>query len=308
MNKVTVTIPVYNARSQIERCLEAVRQQNVLDVSILVVDNASDDGTFEFVTELLAGVEGAKVVRNSSNLGRIENWNRCIELSNTRYVKFALVNDVLLPGSLQCLLDAADLADDTVMVCSRFKTVQDIPDLLPEVNEHPTALVRSSQETARFFATNGFRTGGLNGMLLNREIIMQRGLRFREEIPYCADYLLGIELAMMGSTVFIDTETYYFHAGSSERFHFAGLKDPRTFFLEQRECALLLSRIMSDGKTAFSYLDGQYQWFLGQGTPLKIADAWATFADAPLKYRVKSAWLTWRVNLNRAIGRETGNG
>jgi glycosyltransferase involved in cell wall biosynthesis len=49
--RVSVVIPVYNERPTIEECLKRVRAVG-LDKEILVVDDASTDGTREFLAAL----------------------------------------------------------------------------------------------------------------------------------------------------------------------------------------------------------------------------------------------------------------
>ena len=51
MGKVSVIIPVYNRRGLIGRCLDSVFRQTWRPVELIIVDNGSDDGTFEFVSE-----------------------------------------------------------------------------------------------------------------------------------------------------------------------------------------------------------------------------------------------------------------
>jgi GT2 family glycosyltransferase len=266
---------------------------------VLVVDNASGDGSREVAEHLLGGLPHARVVANPRDLGRIGNWNRCLELAQGKYLKFALANDVLLPGALAYLLAAAEAHSDAAMVCSRFQMVEAIPDALPAMEAPRTTTVRQPLETLRFFAERGCQTGGLNSMLINRELVTKAGLRFREDIPYCADYCFAIELARLGPSVFLDTASYLFNAGAKGRFHFAGQKDPRAFFLEQRECVVRLAGDLGDAGLAHTYMIGQYVWYLGQGASLKPWDAWDVFDHAPLAMRWRATWLTTRTWLRR---------
>lgn len=303
LTDVTVCFPVWNAAANVQRCLTAVLDQPINGASILVVDNCSTDGTYEITQQLLKDLPNVRIVRNDKNVGRVENWNRCIELCETKFLKFALANDVLMRGSLKCLADAAFDRPHAVMYCSRFRAVDGIPNQIPSVQDSPGSNIRSKIETACFFAEKGCQTGGLNSMLLNMETIRQYKVRFREDIPYCSDYFFAIELAAKGESVFVDAETYLFDAAASGRFHFTGLKEPGKFFLEQRECARLLTKQLNSTAHSHEYLHGQYYWFLGQGAKLSVAEALEIFSDAPFSMRVRAAWNTWKCNLNRYFGR-----
>ena len=108
--RVAVCIPVRNAESTIERCIDSVLAQEGVDVRVVVVDNASTDGTFALACGR-AGIDPRVVVyRNPHDIGRIANWNRCLALAgHAEYVKLLMAGDMLLPGFLSettAMLDA----------------------------------------------------------------------------------------------------------------------------------------------------------------------------------------------------------
>lgn len=63
--KVWVVIPTLNARELLRECLESLKRQTV-EASVVVVDNASTDGTADAVAERHPSV---RLVRNERNLG-----------------------------------------------------------------------------------------------------------------------------------------------------------------------------------------------------------------------------------------------
>jgi glycosyltransferase involved in cell wall biosynthesis len=283
---VSICIPVFNAERTIERCLKSVLAQDVDDIEILVVDNNSTDRTVSIASGVLDGVPQAKIVRNKTNLGRVGNWNRCLELASGCYVKFALANDVLFKNSVSALLEEAQEDSETVMVCSRPRFVDSMPPNPPEMQKSPPSESFSGAEMMRYFGEHGCQTGGLNSMLLLREPIVGREIFFREDLPYCSDYFHAIQLAACGKTVIIDAESYCFDSGAKGRFHYAGLSDARTFFREQRQCVLFLARQLRKhgvgGSKAFQYLYWQYLWYLGQGASIPFYDALSIFKGAPV--------------------------
>jgi rhamnopyranosyl-N-acetylglucosaminyl-diphospho-decaprenol beta-1,3/1,4-galactofuranosyltransferase len=73
--RVCAVVVTYNRRDLLERCLEHLERQSRPADGILVVDNASSDGT----PELLAGRTGVDVLRLESNLGGAGGFERGIE-------------------------------------------------------------------------------------------------------------------------------------------------------------------------------------------------------------------------------------
>src|SRR5579859_1120371 len=116
--RVSVCVPSYNAERTIERCLRSLFAQDLSDAEIVLVDNCSTDRTCEIAEACLREYPQARIIRNSSNLGRIGNWNRCIAEARGTFVKFMFTNDVMMPGALQTLLTSIVRDDDLVMSAS----------------------------------------------------------------------------------------------------------------------------------------------------------------------------------------------
>jgi glycosyltransferase involved in cell wall biosynthesis len=294
---VSICIPSYNAAASIGRCLRAVLEQNVANTEILLVDNCSTDNTLDVVRALAADRSELRIVRNESNLGRVPNWNRCLELARGKFVKFAFTNDALLPGALRCLLDAIKDDSEVVMVGSRQKTVRGMPDRLPSVPDVFEQKPLAAADALEFFARHGFAAAGsLNGLILRRSTLVANGLRFDVTVPYFSDFILALELAALGRTVLLDMESHLFDIGAQHRYHNVGQKDPSAYLAEHRICTArhmqLLEQQGRDPKVALDYLLGRYLWYLGQGWNLTVSDALRTFGGFP-SLQAKVAAKTW---------------
>jgi glycosyltransferase involved in cell wall biosynthesis len=66
---LTFLIPVYNERATIEAILRQVESVNLAD-EIIVVDDASTDGTRELLQELIPALPGARLLLHESNRGK----------------------------------------------------------------------------------------------------------------------------------------------------------------------------------------------------------------------------------------------
>lgn len=283
--KVSIGIPAYNASAQIERCLRAVLNQQPESREILFIDNASTDDTLAKARAILDGRPGARIEANEVNLGRVENWNRCLELASGDYLQFAFTNDVLLPGGLNMLLAAMREQPDTVMVCSKLKKVDEVPSELQPVAVNPAKTTLDAMATLKQFARFGNATGSLGGMLVRLDTIRRRGLRFRTDLPYCADFYFAIALANEGKSVFVNRPCYLLDSGANTRFARSGISK-MTYFFENRECALQLKSLFArhgvENHWAFEYL---YRAYLGlclseRQPPLSKEDTAAVFAGA----------------------------
>ncbi len=97
-------VPAFNGGALLGETLRSCRAGRLEPGSavVIVCDNGSDDGSFESA-EAAARESGGllHVRRNESNLGRIGNWNRCLEVAESMGAGFAsylMVGDEWLPG------------------------------------------------------------------------------------------------------------------------------------------------------------------------------------------------------------------
>jgi glycosyltransferase involved in cell wall biosynthesis len=67
--KVSVVIPVYNERNTIEQIVNAVRSADVSDIEIIVVDDASTDGTQQLLKEKISSV-AHQIIYQPHNQGK----------------------------------------------------------------------------------------------------------------------------------------------------------------------------------------------------------------------------------------------
>lgn len=81
--KVTIVIPNYNGKHFMEPCLASLERQTCHDFKILVVDNASTDGSLEYMKENYPDIE---VIALDKNYGFSKAVNVGIRHSRTPYV------------------------------------------------------------------------------------------------------------------------------------------------------------------------------------------------------------------------------
>ncbi len=81
--KVTIVIPNYNGKHFMEPCLSSLSEQTYKDFHILVVDNASSDGSIEYMEENYPDIE---LIKLQKNYGFSKAVNIGIQHSRTPYV------------------------------------------------------------------------------------------------------------------------------------------------------------------------------------------------------------------------------
>ena len=66
---ITVILPTFNRRQWLQRAVESVLQEKRIPVSLHIFDNASTDGTEEYVLSAAAADSRIRYTRNPSNIG-----------------------------------------------------------------------------------------------------------------------------------------------------------------------------------------------------------------------------------------------
>src|SRR5258708_39621751 len=101
MESVSVTIVTYNSGEYLESCLEAVFRQNYHQLEVVVVDNASSDGTHAVLARFQDRI---RVEYNDRNIGFAAAQNQAIRLSTGNWVLALNPDVVLLPGVIERLV------------------------------------------------------------------------------------------------------------------------------------------------------------------------------------------------------------
>lgn len=126
--RVSVTIVTYNSGRFIRRCLESVLAQNYPALEIIVIDNASTDGTAD-ILELFE--DRVRIVYNQENIGFAGAQNQAVGLSSGDWV-LTLNPDVLLHTDFVRELAVAGQIDPSIgTVCGKLlclKSSFEIPD------------------------------------------------------------------------------------------------------------------------------------------------------------------------------------
>lgn len=119
---VSVVIVTWNGKPFLEPCLSAVAAQRGITCETILVDNASQDGTTEFVRTRFPWV---RIVQLTSNLGFAAGNNRGAGEARGRYVAF-LNNDTIADrGWLRALRDGLDEESGFALATSRIVYMHD---------------------------------------------------------------------------------------------------------------------------------------------------------------------------------------
>ena len=102
---VTIAIPTYNRISTLKYALKSALNQDYNNYEIIVVDNnpESNDDTERFLLQYSSNSR-LSYYKNRENIGLYGNWNRCFELSRTKWVTLLHDDDYYFPEYLSVMM------------------------------------------------------------------------------------------------------------------------------------------------------------------------------------------------------------
>lgn len=197
--KVSVCIPVYNGERYLSQAVASVVTQTILDCEIVILDNASTDGT-QNISENLQRKHGHRVryFRNASNLGMAGNFNRSIEHASGDYVKVLCADDELLPDCLAISLAALEENPSATLVTGGRRLIDDYGRPLG-VRGYGTieGMVRGKVAIARC-VYRGNVIGEPSATMFRKRDYVRLGEGFRANLPQLMDVDLWVRLLEMG--------------------------------------------------------------------------------------------------------------
>jgi GT2 family glycosyltransferase len=127
-DRVSVTIVTYNSGRFIKRCLESVLAQKYGNREIIVIDNASTDGTVDILEQF---EDHCQIVYNDRNIGFADAQNQAIRLGTGDWVLTLNPDVLLLPNFIQALVEAGQMEPKIGTVCGKLLAILatfDLPD------------------------------------------------------------------------------------------------------------------------------------------------------------------------------------
>lgn len=122
--RVSVIVPAYNAADCLERALNSALAQTMADLEVIVVDDGSQDTTFEIACRVAARDSRVKVLRNEHNRGVAGSRNRAVKAARGEWIAFLDADDVWFPERLERMLiyanEADVIGDNLRVVCKSY--------------------------------------------------------------------------------------------------------------------------------------------------------------------------------------------
>lgn len=114
---VTVIALCFNHQKYVKASLNSVWKQDYPNIQLLIVDDASTDGSVEEIENLLLDRPYVAFIQHKTNVGNCKSFNEALKLAQGKYIIDLATDDVLLPTRVSKQVFAFEQSNIPYGVC-----------------------------------------------------------------------------------------------------------------------------------------------------------------------------------------------
>lgn len=120
--KISVAMATYNGIEYVEEQLDSIRLQSLLPDEVVICDDASNDGTADFIEEYIEkhSLEGWRVYRNRENIGFKKNFLSAVLKTQGDIIFLCDQDDVWYKEKIEKMSCVMDKNKEILSLCSSF--------------------------------------------------------------------------------------------------------------------------------------------------------------------------------------------
>ncbi len=109
MISINMTTACRYQNGLLQKAIESVLAQDYKDFELVICDDASTDGTADYLKELAENDSRVKIITNKKNVHSVAvSLARCFEASSKPYITWFFDDNVMRPGALKSMLQAIE--------------------------------------------------------------------------------------------------------------------------------------------------------------------------------------------------------
>jgi glycosyltransferase involved in cell wall biosynthesis len=237
LRRVSIVVPCYNYGRFLSDCIASATSQRMVDTKILVIDDASPDGSADEAIRLAEQHPNVEVRVHSENVGHIGTYNEgLLDWADGDYVMLLSADDVLAPGALARAVGLMEMDSSVGMTygwAEPFFSLEELAttassNVKTRVLDGPSWLAKRCREGANVVSTPS---------VLVRQKVQGAVGGYNPSLPHAADFEMWLRIAAVSNLGHISgvPQAYYrLHEGSMSagvyRDEIADLKERKAVF------------------------------------------------------------------------------
>ena len=176
MKKVSIIIPAYNCEKTLVECLGNIVHQSLKDIELIIIDDASTDGTWSLITECERQFPDLILaIKSDVNRGPGGARNIGLMYASGEYIGFVDSDDIVDTKMYEKMYTTAKEGDYDIVDCGFYDQEKDnaivytSDELTGDMNGH---------KRSELIVSGGY----LWSRIFRRELILDSGICFREKV------------------------------------------------------------------------------------------------------------------------------
>lgn len=195
---VSVVIPHYNYGRYLPAAVRSVVEQPGVDLEVIIVDDASNDGSLEVARAMARSDDRVTLVEHRENLRHIATYNDGLSRASGKYLVLLSADDALAPGSLERSTALMEADPSIGLVYGHAQDVSEPPPLDRDPKAWRNARLTWTKWTGEEWIRQICHRGG--NLIRNPEVVMRRDLLenlggYDSTLPHSADMYLWMRAA-----------------------------------------------------------------------------------------------------------------
>lgn len=206
---VSAVIPSYNTRDCVCSAIDSALAQDGVSVEVIVVDDASTDGTADLVEQVYAGDPRVRLIRREENGGPSAARNIGFLAATGTWIGLLDSDDLWRPNRLSRLLAHQHHADFIADNILGYDVVADIVTgpIYKDLQDRALHLIDFLEPNAPDKHDFGYLQP-----LLRRSYLLEKNLSYHTDVRVGEDLLFNLEFIASGGRAFYVDEALYVYA------------------------------------------------------------------------------------------------
>lgn len=217
---ISIIIPLYNCESYIVNTIESLEKQRFQDFEVILIDDGSNDSTYEMAIEYLSKTKLFWKMIKQSNKGVSATRNRGIRESRGDLISFVDGDDWLHCDMLLHMYTALEKYNVDAVMCKYEERNLEVNDAIEEKLNIPENVKLTGHEIKEKLIYNMISgdtfgkspiMGSVCRFLIKRDIIKNNHICFDEGVRFSEDLLFCIDTLNVCNSVYILGEVLYYY-------------------------------------------------------------------------------------------------
>lgn len=211
MPRVSVLMSVWNGIKYLDQALFSIANQTYKDYEVVIIDDASTDGSPEVIEKYRERLPGIfRVVRNEKNYGLVKSLNKAIELTDSEFLARQDDDDISLPHKLSLQVAYASQRSDISVLSTQAITMTE--NGIPVLDGYMDDLVFNPETISKDLLTGNKI---VHGTVLMRRSLIRPFNFYDESLKHVEDYDLWLRVSEKCRMECLPKVTYLWRANLS---------------------------------------------------------------------------------------------